>query len=255
MKLFVLLVLLAMSLPAFSQTCYVDMVDRYNRVVRSFTGFGDPNSCLEGMKQCRKAIRFEPQLGGVDCLRANSQQPTPQPNPYPNPQPNPYPMPNQIMIGETVFNISNSRYAVVVAQDYSAKYVLRYNDNNATGTGWDRSDLALLRGCERDLCVNDQIFNVSNSRYAAVAGIQLGGKFVLKYSDNGATGSGWAREDVAIMKGCQQGLCVGTRVINVSNRRYAVIRALQSGNRFVLGYEDNGATGSGWSITDLAPIR
>ena len=57
-KLFVL-GLLSLSAEAFSQTCYVDMVDRYSRVVRTFTGYGDQNSCLEGMKECRKSIRFD----------------------------------------------------------------------------------------------------------------------------------------------------------------------------------------------------
>lgn len=100
MKLFALLTLATLSLPAFSQTCYVDMVDNYNRVVRTFTAYGEQNSCLEGMKECRKTIRLQPQLGGVDCIRATDTYPNPQPhpqpnpNPYPNPNPNPYPNPN-----------------------------------------------------------------------------------------------------------------------------------------------------------------
>lgn len=258
-KLFVL-GLLSLSAQAFSQTCYVDMVDRYNRVVRSYTGWGDANTCLEGMKECRKAIRLEPHLGGVDCIRASQQQPVPQPQPHPNPHPNPHPgpggaYPHRLIIGESVYNVSNSRYAEVIAQDFSGKFVLRYRDNGATGTGWDREDLAPLRGCDYDICVSDEVYNVSNSRYARVVGLQLTNKFVLKYSDNGLTGSGWDRDDLAVMNGCQLGVCVGQRVINVSNRRYAVVRALQSGNRFVLRYEDNGLTGSGWDITDLAPIR
>ena len=49
MKLFALLALASMSLSAFSQTCYVDMVVKNSgRVVRSFTAYGDPNSCMEG---------------------------------------------------------------------------------------------------------------------------------------------------------------------------------------------------------------
>lgn len=253
MKLFALVALSIMSLPAFSQTCYVDMVDRYNRVVRSYTAYGDQRTCIEGMKQCRKAIRLESHLGGVDCIRANDTTPSPQPNPYPNP--GQYGYPHQLNMGESVFNVSNSRYAEVVAQDYNGKFVLRYKDNGATGTGWTRQDLAPLRGCDIDICVNDEVYNVSNSRYARVAGLQMTGKFVLKYADNNATGSGWERKDVAVMKGCQSGLCVGNRVINVSNRRYAVVRTLQAGNKFVLKYDDNGATGSGWNLTDLAVIR
>lgn len=93
MKFFVLLTLVTLSLPAFSQTCYVDMVDRYQRVVRTYTGQGDQNTCIEGMKECRKAIRLEPHLGGVDCIRASQPNPYPNPNPNPNPYPNPQPGP------------------------------------------------------------------------------------------------------------------------------------------------------------------
>jgi predicted secreted protein len=267
---------------ALAQQCLVDMVSRTNRVIQTFRSYDAHNACKEGMKECRLTIRTAPHLGGVDCVRRNSQPipnpyPTPDPyptyyptpNPYPtpipypthDPYPNPYPYPGgsmgyptNIINGETVFNVSNSRFAQVVAQDYSGKFVLRYQDNGATGTGWDRRDLAPLRGCDFDLCVNDQVYNVSNSRYATVIGLQMIEKFVLRYSDNSAVGSGWDRDDLAVMKGCQSGLCVGTKVINVSNRRYATVQALQSGNRFVLRYEDNGATGSGWDIRDLAPI-
>lgn len=90
MKFLSFLMLLAASAPAFSQTCYVDMVNRYNRVVATFTGFGDPQVCHEGMKQCRKAIRMSPELGGVDCVR-DLQNRIPGPGPIPNPGPIPGP--------------------------------------------------------------------------------------------------------------------------------------------------------------------
>ena len=59
MKKLLVFGLLSLSAQAFSQTCYVDMVDRYSRVVRTFTGWGDPDTCLEGMKECRKSIRLD----------------------------------------------------------------------------------------------------------------------------------------------------------------------------------------------------
>ncbi len=118
MKFFALLILATVSLPAFSQTCYVDMVDRYNRVVRSYTAYGEQSSCIEGMKQCRKAIRLEPHLGGVDCIRANDTQPNPNPypnpnpNPYPNPNPNPYPNPNPGNIPDEVARMTDLEQAI-----------------------------------------------------------------------------------------------------------------------------------------------
>jgi len=258
-KILSLMTLSLLSLPAFSQTCYVDMVDSYGRAIRTFIGQDGANSCMEGMRECRKTIRLSPEEGGVDCVRYPRTTPTPTPVPTPNPVPNPYPQPegypHTLRIGEPVYNVSNSRYAEIVTQDFNGKFVLRYTDSGAIGTGWDRSDLAPLRGCDGDLCVGDEVYNVSNSRWARVAGLQLTNRFVLKYNDNGLTGHGWERIDLAVPRGCQLNLCVGQRVLNISNRRYAVVSALQSNNRFVLRYEDNGLTGHGWELSDLAPIR
>jgi hypothetical protein len=84
MKLVTLLLLSFFSLSAFSQSCYVDLIVRNSgRVLRSFQGWGDP-SCLEGMKECRKAIRLQysnsPQFpnGSLDCVRSGFNQPGPQ---------------------------------------------------------------------------------------------------------------------------------------------------------------------------------
>lgn len=87
MKLLTLIFLALMSVSAFAQMCEVEMVDRYSRVVRVFRAYGDPNTCLEGMKECRKTIRLQPHLGGVDCIRRGDYNPNPNPNPYPNPYP------------------------------------------------------------------------------------------------------------------------------------------------------------------------
>ena len=60
MKLYALLALATLSLPAFSQTCFVDLVHTpSNRILRTFTAYGDPATCQEGMKECRKSIRFD----------------------------------------------------------------------------------------------------------------------------------------------------------------------------------------------------
>jgi hypothetical protein len=130
-KLFVL-GLLSLSAQAFSQTCYVDMVDRYSRVVRTFTAYGDQNTCIEGMKECRKSIRFDysnnPRYpnGSLDCVRAGGYNPTPNPNPYPNPNPNPYPNPNPNpypTYGVTVSGVIEDNAFTFTARDASELYI------------------------------------------------------------------------------------------------------------------------------------
>lgn len=259
MKKLIMLGLLSLSTQAFSQTCYVDLIIKNtNHVVRSFSAFGDQMTCAEGMKACRKAIRFDyttnPQYpsANLDCRVAGDYNPTPTPNPGPT---QPYPSrqyPTNIIIGETVFNVSNSRYAEVMGRDSQGKFMLRYLDNGLTGTGWARENLAPARGCDGDVCVNDQVYNVSNNRYAQVVGLQLTGKFVLKYADNNLTGSGWTRNNIAVMNGCQGDICVNDDVYNVSNNRYARVVALQAEGKFVLKYVDNNLTGSGWTRNNIA---
>lgn len=168
MKLFTLLALTALSLPAFSQTCYVDMVHTpTQRVVRSFTGWGD-SSCVEGMKECRKSIRLDyssnPHYpnGSLDCIRSGQYNPQPNPNPYPNPNPNPYPNPQpnpyrSVDLGSLIQDVASSSYnsetqtkmmetLILNAQSYSLDQLVRIC--SATRT-WPENASCLLDGVRR----------------------------------------------------------------------------------------------------------
>lgn len=80
MKFILAFLTLGVSISAYSQICQIDMVDRYNRVVRNYTSYDAQSGCVESLKECRKAIRLDPQLGGVDCLRVEHPIPAPGPN-------------------------------------------------------------------------------------------------------------------------------------------------------------------------------
>lgn len=117
MKKLIILALAGLSAQAaFSQVCEVDMINRYNRVVRTFTAYGDPNHCVEAMKECRKTIRFSPQLGGVDCIRAGGSQPVPPSNPYPPTNPVP-------TYGVSVSGIIEDNPFVMTGRDASELYI------------------------------------------------------------------------------------------------------------------------------------
>jgi hypothetical protein len=126
MKRILALGLLSLSVSAFAQVCEVDLVYRNNQILRTFRAYGDPATCQEGMKECRKAIRFDyssnPQYPStqLDCLRAGGSAPTPQPqpNPYPNPQPNPYPPQNPYpSYGVSVTGIVEDRLFTLSGRD------------------------------------------------------------------------------------------------------------------------------------------
>lgn len=91
MKSLITLTLLLGAGAASANICTVDMVDSYRRTIRTYTSYDAPN-CMEAMRDCRKEIRLEPGLGGVDCLRVTA-NPDPRPNPYPTPTPTPTPTP------------------------------------------------------------------------------------------------------------------------------------------------------------------
>ncbi len=173
MKFLALLTFATMSLSAFSQTCYVDMVVRNsNRVVRSFTAYGDPNSCIEGMKECRKSIRLdyssnrEYPNGSLDCIRAGDYGPTPnpypnpqpqphpQPNPYPNPQPNPYGAVDTISL---ILDLSGTSYTSEVQTKIIEALIAGTNSYSLSGlsrvcsatTSWQENASCLIDGVRR----------------------------------------------------------------------------------------------------------
>lgn len=131
MKRILVLGLLSLSVSAFAQVCEVDLVYRNNQILRTFRAYGDPASCVEGMKECRKAIRFDyssnPQYPSaqLDCVRAGGSAPIPQPqpNPYPYPQPNPYPPQNPYpSYGVTVTGIVEDSFFTLSGRDANDLY-------------------------------------------------------------------------------------------------------------------------------------
>lgn len=108
--------------------------------------------------------------------------------------------------------------------------------------------------CLGNICVGDHVVNVSsNNRLADVVAIQPNATFSLRFYDNGGIGHGWQQIDLAPTKGCAYDLCVGQRVFNRYNNRYATVYAIQFGPRFVLLYEDTRTLGNGWDRNDLIP--
>jgi hypothetical protein len=178
MKLFSILALAALSFPAFSQTCQVQMVDNYSRVIRVFTAYGD-QTCIEGMKECRKTIRLQPQLGGVDCIRVGSTpapqpqphpqpHPQPQPQPYPQPQPNPYP-PQYGQIPEEVLRMNEIEQAI--------NYVLEDCHVLPRVSGW--ANQLYIRG---QFAGNYEIGRQDQELRRAIRDYQARGQCLMKHS-------------------------------------------------------------------------
>lgn len=160
-----------------------------------------------------------------------------------------------ICLGDRAYNVTrDSREVEIAGFEAGGKFLLRFLDTGAVGGNWDRSDLALQRGCSSDLCVGDQGYNVTrDSRQVQVAGIQYDGKLVLRFLDTNAVGGGWDRSDIAIARGCTGYICVGARAYNVTrDSREVEVAAISVDGKMVLRFLDTNAVGGGWDNTDLA---
>jgi hypothetical protein len=187
--------------------------------------------------------------------------PPQQPPSYPPPQYPPHnPPPNygscyrDLCVGTRVYNIQRSyREAEIVGIEHQGTYVLRFIDNGGVGGNWSREDLAVKQGCSGDLCVGTTIYNTQrNYRQAQIVGIQLGGKYVLRFLDNNGVGGNWDRADLAVMHGCGYNYCVGQYALNAQrNYRQVQVVAIQHDRRYVLRFLDNGGVGGNWTDSDL----
>lgn len=161
---------------------------------------------------------------------------------------------SDLCVGSEVFNVTrDSRRAYIVGIQTQGKYVLRFQDTNAVGGNWDRSDLAIPRGCASDLCVGATIYNISRTyRQAQVVGIQNDGRYVLRFLDTNGTGGNWTRADLAIDRGCGAMFCVGQYALNAQrNYRQVQIVAIDINRKYVLKFLDTGAVGGNWTDSDL----
>jgi len=163
-------------------------------------------------------------------------------------------------VGDRAVNVSRDyREVSIVSIDNFGKFILRFADNGGVGGNWDRHDLALMAGCQADLCVGFPALNIDrNYRAVTVHALHYNsGKFVLRFADNGGVGGNWDRSDLAVAWGCVGGFCVNDTVHNRTNNRQAMIAAVQTNmsglsDRFVLNY--SGALGGNWEASDLILI-
>jgi hypothetical protein len=243
MKKLLILSLIALSAtPAFARLCNVEMVSNTGRVLDTFLDRDD--DCAEAMRECKTQIRLRGYTRGLaDCyLRRPNPAPIPQPIPQPIPRPtdtNPYPIPGRndarlsVHPGDEI--VYFSRKLTVIGTDgrglISAKDSYGFITN-----GIHREDLAVTRGCNYDICVGDQIIDISGNRKLSVIG--LGYNNTYAGSDTyGFITQSIAAEDAARTNGCVASgynrICVGNQVVTNFNQ-YKTVAAIQPDGKVVL---------------------
>lgn len=109
-----------------------------------------------------------------------------------------------LCVGENAYNTERAAYVRVAGIQEDGRFLVYYRTGNLAGQSghnWSRDDLAIQRGCYRDLCVGNRVYNVPRQAWATIAAIQSTGRYVLRFDTGslaGQTGHNWERSDLAI---------------------------------------------------------
>lgn len=92
----------------------------------------------------------------------------------------------KICVGTEAYNIQRDyRKVRVVAVQADGKLVVFFQDIGGIGGNWSQADLALTTGCGRSFCVGNEVVVKNNSRKARIVGIQMNGRYVLSFLQDG----------------------------------------------------------------------
>jgi hypothetical protein len=111
-----------------------------------------------------------------------------------------------LCVGANVVNVPRNDFARVVGLQTSGQYVLEFTSgdlNGQSGSGWNRGDLAVERGCSPSgmFCVGRSAFNVTRSENVTIIAIEQSGQMILRFDDGdlaGQIGGGWNESDLAV---------------------------------------------------------
>ena len=170
---------------------------------------------------------------------------------------------SSLNVGDTVFNIARNTKVRISEVARNGTYKILFLEGSLAGkegSNWGRSDLAIISGCYKSLCVGSSIINTAKgSVYSKIIGLQTDGNYVIEFLEGqlkGRTGSHWTRKDLALPSGCSFGLCTGVSVLNVSSNSVKTrIVGIESNGNYVIQFlegSSKGKKGSNWTRKDFA---
>lgn len=172
-----------------------------------------------------------------------------------------------VCANEQMINIQrDSALVTVLGFQTNGSLLLRFDTGSLAGqlgSGWSRSDLAKMSGCNGVGCAGEIVLNTARDSVSArIIGLQIDGAVVLEFLEGslaGQRGANWTSSDLARTQGCLKDLCVGQRAINIarSNAEVTIVGIQQSNQSYVLRFETGslaGQKGGNWSRDDLVPL-
>lgn len=260
MKNFLILGALLYSGLSFAHTCHISLYDPANRPYLNFYSSNDQD-CKAAAQRCYTAIsqyRLNPYqykcytIKMVDDQRPTPQGPTTNPNPNPNRDPNPgsntndIPEPSgearrDIDTGETVI-YKATRWIVTDRLNQTLSLKPEGGKEKDIVTNIPRRDVAITRGCQKEICTKSSVIEMATKSYLSVEGIDVDGRYITQAIGSDKLNAPLDYRALARTSGCvtsaSVGVCAGNTVI-ARNNIYYKVAGIQPDDRVVLETEDN----------------
>lgn len=238
MKTILCLIAVLFSANVLSHTCHISLYDPYNRPYLNFHSEKDMN-CQAAARSCYGAIsQYSLNPYQYKCYTI-SMIPDPVVETL-----NDQDYRRDLALGETVI-YQGSLWIVTFIQENGLYELLPEGGKKKdTQKNVTRKDIALTRGCLRDICTKSSFISKTSQSYVSVEGIDYNGTYVVQ--DVGSKAITGQVEFYNLVKttGCVQGneeICTGNTVLaRTSNyyNRYYEVAGIQSDRLLVLKDED-----------------
>ncbi len=170
-----------------------------------------------------------------------------------------------LCVGDIVYNKDREGVAVkVIGLSYDGNHYLEFLEGalkGKKGAKWSIDDLTLAKRCGVSHCVNQKFVLVGENRdpsEVAILAVDGVDKYFVQFLTGpikGKRGGNWDSENLASMRGCSEGMCVGD-VVHNTQREYVKVKilAIDKNGKFVIEFLEGalrGKSGAYWSGKNL----
>lgn len=250
MRSILALVVLLFSFKSMAHTCHISLYDPYNRPYLNFFSENDQN-CQAAAQSCYQAIsynRLNPYqykcytISIMNDRVASAQAEAPSRDMI-SPMDQDYR--RQLSLGESVYY--QGKYGVVtnLSENGLYNFLEQGKKKKDVEENIDRKDIAITRGCLRDICTKTSYISKSSQKYVSIEGIDYNGRYIVQDIVTKENTFEVEFYDLAKTKGCVEGrrgeVCVGNTVLGQDRRaynRYYEVAGIQSDRMLVLKDKD-----------------
>lgn len=249
MKQFLILGTLLYAGLGFAHTCHISLYDPADRPYLNFYSSNDKD-CKAAAQRCYTAIsqyRLNPYHYKCYTISMTEDPRTTPPEPEkPREEPKPeIPKPSgearrDVETGETVLFNGNRWIVTEAGQGLSLKPEGGKDKDIVRNIA--RREVAITRGCQKEICTKSSVIEMSSKSYLSVEGIDFEGRYITQSIGSTKLNSPLEYSALARTSGCvtstNVGVCAGNTVI-ARNNTYYKVAGIQPNDKVVLESEDN----------------